>query len=99
MRVDDELIDYLHAIVLATRKTTLLAIGASTRGALALERAVRACALVLGRTYVTPDDVKAVAVHVLAHRVRLAGLHDTGVGRHDGERVIRELLVELPVPI
>jgi len=48
---------------------------------------------------VTPDDVQALAVHALAHRVRVAGLHDSGVGRHDAERVIRELLSELPVPI
>jgi MoxR-like ATPase len=99
VHVDDDVIDYLHAIVLATRKTKLLALGASTRGALAFERAVRARALVAGRTYATPDDVQALAVHALAHRVRVAGLHDTGVGRHDAERVIRELLVELPVPI
>jgi len=99
VRVDDDVIDYLHAIVLATRKTKLLALGASTRGALAFERAARARALVLGRTFVTPDDIQALAVHALAHRVRVAGLHDTGVGRHDAERVIRELLVELPVPI
>jgi MoxR-like ATPase len=99
VHVEDEVIDYLHAIVLATRKTKLLALGASTRGALAFERAARARALVSGRTYVTPDDVQALAVNALAHRVRVAGLHDSGVGRHDAERVIRELLSELPVPI
>ncbi|HEX5657512.1 MAG TPA: MoxR family ATPase [Polyangiales bacterium] len=99
VRVEDDVIDYLHKIVLATRQTKLLALGASTRGALAFERALRARALVAGRTYVTPDDVQALAVHALAHRVRVAGLHDSGVGRHDAERVIRELLSELPVPI
>jgi len=99
VHVDEDVIDYLHTIVLATRQTKLLALGASTRGALAFERAVRARALVSGRTYVTPDDVQALAVHALAHRVRVAGLHDTGVGRHDAERVIRELLAELPVPV
>lgn len=99
IRVEDDVIDYLHKVVLATRQTKLLALGASTRGALAFERALRARALVAGRTYVTPDDVQALAVHALAHRVRVAGLHDSGVGRHDAERVIRELLSELPVPI
>jgi MoxR-like ATPase len=99
VRVEDDVIDYLHKVVLATRQTKLLALGASTRGALAFERALRARALVSGRTYVTPDDVQALAVHALAHRVRVAGLHDSGVGRHDAERVIRELLSELPVPI
>jgi MoxR-like ATPase len=99
VHVDDDVIDYLHKVVLATRTTKLLALGASTRGALAFERATRARSLVLGRTYVTPDDVQALAVPALAHRVRVAGLNDTGVGRHDAERVIRELMSELPVPI
>jgi MoxR-like ATPase len=98
VRVSDELLDYLHALVIATRKSPLLSIGASTRGALALESAVRAYALVLGRTYAIPDDVKAVAVAVLAHRVRPAGLRD-GAGHADGERMMRELLSSLPVPI
>ena len=73
VRTSDELVDYLHALVLATRSTPLLSIGASTRAALALDRAVRAYALVVGRPYAIPDDVKAVAVPVLAHRVRRPG--------------------------
>ena len=52
-----------------------------------------------GRTYVTPDDVQALAVPALAHRVRVAALHDASVGRHDAERVIREFLAKLPVPV
>jgi MoxR-like ATPase len=99
VHVDEDVVDYLHAIVVATRETKLLALGASTRGALAFERAVRARAIVSGRTYATPDDVQALAIHALAHRVRVAGVHDTGVGRNDAERVIRELLTKLPVPI
>ncbi|MET0286368.1 MAG: AAA family ATPase, partial [Polyangiales bacterium] len=51
VRVEDDVIDYLHKVVLATRQTKLLALGASTRGALAFERALRARALVSGRTY------------------------------------------------
>jgi MoxR-like ATPase len=99
VHVDEDVIEYLHAIVMATRETKLLALGASTRGALAFERAVRARAVVSGRNYATPDDVQALAVHALAHRVRVAGVHDTGVGRNDAERVVRELLTKLPVPI
>ena len=89
VRTSDELVDYLHALVLATRSTPLLSIGASTRAALALDRAVRAYALVVGRPYAIPDDVKAVAVPVLAHRASVA----------DTEPVIRELLSSLPVPV
>jgi MoxR-like ATPase len=98
VRTSEELVDYLHALVLATRATPLLSIGASTRAALALERAVRAYALVVGRPYAIPDDVKAVAVHVLAHRVRPSGLRD-GASVADTEPVIRELLSSLPVPV
>jgi MoxR-like ATPase len=99
VRTSDELLDYLHSLVLATRVTPLLSIGASTRAALALESAVRAYALVLGRNYAIPDDVKAVAVAVLAHRVRPAGLRDGAHAHSDCERVIRELLSSLPVPV
>jgi MoxR-like ATPase len=99
VRTTDDLLDYLHSIVLATRSTPLLSIGVSTRGALALERAVRAYALVLGRSYAIPDDVKAVAVAVLAHRVRASGARDGVSAASDGERVIRELLASLPVPV
>jgi MoxR-like ATPase len=99
VHVDDEVIEYLHAIIVATRENKLLALGASTRGALAFERAARSHALVAGRTFVTPDDVQAIATYVLAHRIRVAGAHDMGADRHDAERVLRELLTKLPVPV
>jgi MoxR-like ATPase len=99
VHVSDEVIDYLHNLILATRHTPLLSIGASTRGAIALERAVRALALTQGRSYATPDDVKAVGVSVLAHRVRPAGSRDGGPAHTDGERVVRDLLSALPVPV
>jgi MoxR-like ATPase len=99
VRVSEEVIDYLHGLVLATRHTPLLSIGASTRAAIAFERAVRALALTSGRNYVIPDDVKAVAVAVLAHRVRPAGTRDGGPAHADGERIVRDLLAVLPVPV
>jgi len=99
VRSEEPVLDYLHAIVLATRNTPMLGLGASTRAALAFERATRAHAIVQGRSFATPDDVKAVAVSTLAHRVRVAGLHDTATTRIDAERVIRDLLQALPVPV
>jgi MoxR-like ATPase len=99
VRMGDEVIDYLHALVLATRSSPLLSIGASTRAALSFERAVRAFALTSGRHYATPDDVKSVAVAVLAHRVRPTAARDGGAAHADGERVVRDLLASLPVPI
>ncbi len=99
VRISDEVVDYLHALILATRATPLLAIGASTRAAIALERATRACALTSGRIYATPDDVKTVAVAVLAHRVRPSGSRDGSVAHADGERIVRDLLASMPVPV
>ncbi len=99
IQVSEEVVDYLHSLILATRATPLLSIGASTRAAIALERAVRACALTASRSYATPDDVKTVAVAVLAHRVRPSGSRDAGAAHVDGERIVRDLLASMPVPV
>ena len=96
VRVDDAVIGYLHDLVLATREAPRLTLGASTRAALALERAVRAHALVQSREYATPDDVQALAVPVLAHRVRTSG---DPLDRSLAEAAVRELVQSLPVPL
>ena len=62
-------LDYLVALVTATRRSPLLALGVSPRGSLALLRAARARALAEGRDYLVPDDIKELAVPALAHRV------------------------------
>ncbi len=98
VHVDTSVHDYLHAIVLATRRSGELAVGASTRAALAVEGAVRARALVMGRDFALPDDVKALAVPALAHRVHLAGAHEAQSARDDAERVLRALVDAVPVP-
>ena len=71
-RVDEQVIDYAVRIVRATRDYAGLAIGSGSRGALALVRGARAVALLDGRDYVTPDDVKRIALPALRHRVALA---------------------------
>ena len=96
VRVDDAVVDDLPALVLATREAPRLTLGASTRAALALERAVRAHALVQSRDYATPDDVQTLAVPVLAHRVRTTG---DPLDRTLAEAAIRELLQTIPVPV
>ena len=96
VRVEAVLLDYLHELVLATRKSPLIEIGASTRAALALERAVRARALVEGRDHALPDDVKALAVPVLAHRIRPVVSSE---GRGDATRAVRAVVDELSVPL
>jgi MoxR-like ATPase len=71
-RVDEQVVDYAVRIVRATREWPGLALGAGSRGALALVRGARAVALMAGRNFVTPDDVKSIAPPALRHRVALA---------------------------
>lgn len=71
-RVDEQVVDYAVRIVRATRETAGLALGAGSRGAISLVRGARAVALIDGRNYVTPDDVKKVALPCLRHRIALA---------------------------
>jgi MoxR-like ATPase len=71
-RIDTQVVDYAVRITRATREYPGLAFGASSRGALALVRGGRAAALLDGRDYVTPDDIKKVALPALRHRVALA---------------------------
>ena len=88
VEVEDSINEYLLDIVEATRRCDELQVGVSTRGALALYRAAQAAALVAGRPYVVPDDVKQLAVPVLAHRVIPKGY------LHGGQREAVEALVE-----
>ena len=71
-RVDAQVVDYAVRIARATRAFPGLAIGSGSRGALALVRGARAAALLDGRNYATPDDVKRVALPALRHRIALA---------------------------
>ena len=71
-RVDDSVIDYAVRIVRATREWPGLAIGAGSRGAISLVRAARVVALLDGRDFVTPDDIKKIALPALRHRIALA---------------------------
>jgi MoxR-like ATPase len=98
--VEDSLVEYMLAIVEKTRSHESLALGVSPRGSQALFRAVQALALVEGREFAIPEDVKRLAVPVFAHRVvvdtRTALLHR----RTDaGERVMEEILTHVDVPL
>jgi MoxR-like ATPase len=99
VRVEEVVVDYLHAIILGTRTTPALALGASTRAAIALERAARAQAIVRGRAFVTLDDVRALAAPVLAHRVRLPSPGSGEATRAEAERAIAAVVEAVPVPI
>ena len=71
-RVDDSVVDYAVRIVRATRDWPGLAIGAGSRGAIALVRAARVVAMLEGRDFATPDDIKRIALPALRHRVAMA---------------------------
>lgn len=97
--VDESILDYVMALVEATRRTPLLALGVSPRGAQSLIRAAQAQALADERDYVIPDDIKELAGPVLAHRVLVRSrLERTGGQAVEAETVIRSLLQEIPVP-
>ena len=99
VRTEDSVLDYLMAIVAATRTSPLLALGVSPRGSLALLRAAQAAALADGRDYLVPDDVKTLAIGALAHRV--IAKNGSGHGetpRLDDEAVVRAILHDVPVP-
>ena len=98
VRVDDTLADYLLDVVTATREHPDVYLGASTRAALALYRAAQALALVEGRGFVVPDDVKRLAVSVLAHRI-LPRSSAAGNAATAAEQVVREVVDETPVPV
>jgi MoxR-like ATPase len=95
--VEESINRYVLDLVSATRQCDDLQVGVSPRGALALYRAAQASALTAGRNYVVPDDVKSLAVPVLAHRVITKGyLH--GGQREAVETLIERLAEEVPVP-
>jgi MoxR-like ATPase len=101
VRADDSVLDYVMALVEATRTSPMLVLGVSPRGALALLRAARARALADGRDYVVPDDVKTLAGPALAHRVLVRGgapAGGPGGGGLEGDAVIRAICDAVPVP-
>ncbi len=98
VRMEASVLEYLLDIVEATRRDGRIRLGASPRGALAFERAARARARLHGRDFVVPEDVKVLAVPVLAHRVLTSGAGGES-GRASAERVLGELLERIRVPV
>ena len=96
VHVDPSVGRYIVALVAATRGSTSLAVGASPRGSLALLKLSRCRAALAGRDFVTPDDVKAIAVPALAHRLLLKP--ELWVQRRSGEDVVRDTLEQVPTP-
>jgi len=100
VKVDQSLVEYMLAIVERTRTHDSLALGVSPRGAQALYRATQALAMIEGRDYAIPDDVKRLAVPVFAHRVvvstRMALAQRTA---EVSDRILEEILTLVDVPL
>jgi MoxR-like ATPase len=96
LRVDPLIVDYAVRITAATRETPAAETGAGPRGSLALIRCARARALLLGRDFVLPDDVKALASVVLAHRMTLSA--ESELEGLSGKRIVESLLSKIEAP-
>jgi MoxR-like ATPase len=96
VHVADDVRAYCVDLVAATRSSHSASVGASPRGSLALLKLARCRAAVSGRDFVLPDDVKAIAVPALAHRLVLRP--ELWVQRITQEDVVREVLESVPTP-
>lgn len=100
IRVEAVLVEYLMAIVDATRHSPGIELGVSPRGAMSFYRAAQANALVMGRDYCVPDDIKDLAISCLSHRIIPATRLDVeGVRTEVAERAIGDILNRIPVPL
>jgi MoxR-like ATPase len=94
VHVEEEVLDYIVRMAVYTRQQARVLLGVSPRASLALLQAARARALIAGRAYVLPDDVKALAVHVLAHRLVLTPEAEMeGASR---EQLVQKALEQVP---
>ena len=98
--VDETLVDYMLAIVEKTRVHESLALGVSPRGAQALFRATQALAMLEGRDYVIPDDVKRLVIPVFAHRIAINARASLAQRSAElTERILQEILTLVEVPL
>jgi len=96
VHVADSILDYIARLVRATRENPRVQVGASPRGGLALLKLARGRAMLDSRGFVTPEDVKAVAVPALAHRLTLAP--ELWLQRIRGDEIVDECLDQVPTP-
>ncbi|MEX1032408.1 MAG: MoxR family ATPase [Cellvibrionaceae bacterium] len=94
--VDDNVMDYAVRLVRATRESTAIVKGAGPRASIALVKAARANALLRGEEFVLPDDVKAMALPVMRHRIILAA--DMEIDGQDADNVLKQLLDSVEAP-
>jgi MoxR-like ATPase len=98
--VDESLVDYALEIVRRTRESDYLSLGVSPRGSLMLFRAAQALAFLSGRRFATPDDFKALAIPVFAHRVVVSGRYSSTLRRSEqSDQILRDIVESVPVPV
>jgi MoxR-like ATPase len=95
-RIDEVVLDYAVRIARQTREASGIRMGAGPRGAISIVRASRACAVLQGRDFVTPDDVRKVAVPALRHRIALAPELEIEAYRPDD--ILRDILESVDAP-
>jgi MoxR-like ATPase len=96
IRLSDPLVDYIVDVIRATREHSSLEVGASTRAANMLAAAARAFAVLAGRDFVIPDDVKFLALPVLRHRLTLSPSAE--IEGLTADRILREVIDQTPAP-
>lgn len=97
VHVSSEIVSYISDITRQTRDLKIAQLGVSPRGTLALARACKSYALIQGRTYVIPDDVKRLAVPVLSHRIVVS--QDMFYRGKSQEEIVQDILDSVPVPV
>jgi MoxR-like ATPase len=98
--MDEELVNYALAIVEKTRQHEYLSLGVSPRGSMSLYRAAQALALIEGRNYCLPDDLKRLVLPVFAHRCVVSSRYGSTLKKSDQtEAVLKDIMDSTPVPL
>ena len=96
IHVDEAVLSYLISLTKASRNDVRVAAGVSPRGSIALYKACQAYAAVKGRSFVTPEDVKLLALPVFRNRIILTS--DSLLKGYTADKIIGELIEQVPVP-
>ena len=97
VKVVDDCIKYANDIIALTREESRFVMGASSRAMLHLIRASQAKAYISGRDFVKPDDIKAVAINVLHHRLALT--YEAKIAKEDIDKVLKSIILKVKVPM
>ncbi|MCI5072549.1 MoxR family ATPase [bacterium] len=95
VHIDPSLQQYIVDIVRKTRESTLVSLGVSPRGTVALYRASQALAFIQGKDFVSPDDIKILAPHVLAHRITLSAHQTKNIEHGDYNKMQKDAIIDI----